>query len=348
MNFRNHIISCNCTVKDALVRLNELAYDAIIFITDEGDTLLGSITDGDIRRGFIRGLDFETHIIEYAQLNPKFIQQSNYDLKTIVNLRQNELISVFPVLNDERKIINIINFKHQQSYLPIDAVLMAGGKGERLRPLTDEIPKPLLPVGGKPILEHNIDRLKHFGIDDIWISLGYKGSHIQDYFQDGNNKSIRIRYIREELPLGTAGALGLVDDWTHSTILLMNSDLLTNINYEDFYLYFLQSDADLAVVSIPYGVNIPYAVLELDENRVSSLREKPTYTYYSNAGIYLLKKDIIDLIPQSIPFNATDLIEKLIHEQKKVISYPFLGYWLDIGRHEDYIKAQENINYIKF
>lgn len=347
MNFSRHILTTKSNVREALIRLNALASDAILFIVDENSVLLGSITDGDLRRGFIRGLNFEAPILDFAQPSPKCIQQGAYDLKTIINLRNNNF-TIIPVVDDSKRIINVINFKHQQSYLPIDAILMAGGRGERLRPLTDETPKPMLPVGSKPIIEYNIDRLKHFGIDDIWISLGYKGNQIRQYLGNGLHKSIKINYVDESVPLGTAGALKLVESWSHTTVLLMNSDLLTNINYEDFFLHFTNTDADLAVVSIPYTVNVPYAVFELDDKHITSLKEKPTYTYYSNAGIYLMKKDVIDLIPVNRFFNATDLIEKLILENKRVISYPFLGYWLDIGRHEDYKKAQDNINFVKF
>lgn len=347
MNYKRHLLTKDSSVKEALIKLNDLASDAILFITDNSLTLLGSITDGDLRRGFIRGLNFDSPIIEFAQPNPKYIQQNNYDLKTIINLRENNF-SIFPIVDSNKRVINVVNFKHQKSYLPIDATIMAGGRGERLRPLTDTVPKPMLPVGDKPIIEHNIDRLKNYGIDDLWISLGYKGEQIENYFNDGSSKSIRIKYLHEKAPLGTAGALSLVNTWSHPTILLMNSDLLTNLDYEDLYLHFISSEADLAVVSIPYSINVPYAVFELENNRVLSLREKPTFTYYSNAGIYLMKREVIHLIPQNEHFNATDLIEQLIQKGRQVITYPFLGYWLDIGRHEDYRKAQENINFIKF
>ena len=206
----------------------------------------------------------------------------------------------------------------------------------------------MLKIGEKSILEHNIDRLASFGVDDIWLSVRYLGEKIEGYFGNGSRKGIRIKYVWENQPLGTAGALGLVDDFVHDYILMMNSDLLTNIDFEDFFLFFLNEDADLTVACIPYQVNIPYAVMETKDKKVTALKEKPTYTHFSNAGIYLMKKDVIDLIPKHNHFNATDLMESLIANNKNVVAYPLMGYWLDIGKPEDFIKAQQDIKQIKF
>lgn len=346
-HFTRHILHSSSTVKDALVRLNELASDAIVFVVKEDNELIGSLTDGDLRRGFIKGLDFETPLTDFIQSNPKFIQQGKYDLQQIVQLREKQF-TIFPVVDGENRIVNVVNFKKLKSYLPVEALIMAGGRGERLRPLTDDTPKPMLKVGDKPIIEHNIDRLKEFGIDDIWISLKYLGEQVESYFKDGSDKSIRINYIYENEALGTAGALALIDNWSHDTVLVMNSDLLTNINFEEFYLYFKENDADLAVACVPYQVNIPYAVMETEGNIVKGFKEKPTYTHYSNAGIYLMKRDVINQIPKNAFYNATDLMEELINKGKKVVSFPMICYWLDIGKHEDYKKAQEDIKHIKF
>lgn len=345
-NFAEHLLNIDQTVKEALKRLDELAADAILFLVDDKNKLIGSLTDGDLRRGFIKGLGFDDHLSQFIQPDPKFIEKGRYDLKSIIELRGKNFI-VFPVVNAEHQVVNAVNFRYQRSYLPVDAFIMAGGRGERLRPLTDLTPKPLLKVGNKPILEHNIDRLKSYGIDDIWISIKYLGEQIQEYFKDGQKKGIQINYINEEKALGTAGALSLVEDFVHENILLMNSDLLTNINLEDFFVFFEENDADFAVACIPYQVNIPYAVMETKDKAVIALKEKPTYTHYSNAGIYLFKKHLIDDIPKNTFFNATDFMEMLIKKEKKVISYPLMGYWLDIGKHEDYKKAQEDIKHLK-
>ena len=229
------------------------------------------------------------------------------------------------------------------------AVIMAGGKGTRLRPITFSIPKPLLPVGDKTIMGHNIDRLTEFGIDDFWFSVNYLGEKIQDFFGSGKQKNISISYVWENTPLGTIGAISKIDDLKHEDVLVTNSDILTNLDYEQFYLDFKNSKADLSIASIPYNVNVPYAVLEKDDNGlIKSFKEKPTYTYYSNAGIYLMKKSVLSLIPKNSFFNATDLIDLLITKNKKVVSFSVDGYWLDIGKHDDYKKAQIDIKKIKF
>lgn len=345
--FLRHITDINTPVREALKQLNNLASDAILFLVNDNNVLLGSLTDGDLRRGFIKGLGFENHLSEFIQPNPKYIQQGKYDLYEIIELRKKHF-SVFPVVNSRIQIINVVNFKHQKSYLPVDALIMAGGKGERLKPLTDTTPKPLLKIGEKPIIEHNIDRLASFGVDDIWLSVRYLGEQLENYFGDGSKKGIRVKYVWEDNPLGTAGALALVNDFVHDYILLMNSDLLTNIDFEDFFLFFKKEEADLAVACIPYQVNIPYAVMETDGKMVTGFKEKPTYTHYSNAGIYLMKKNTINLLPKNKYFNATDLMEKLINVGSKVVAYPLMGYWLDIGKHDDFVKAQIDIKQIKF
>lgn len=346
-HFSRHLVHKNASVKDALKLLDLLASDAILFLVDDASILIGSLTDGDLRRGFLKGLDFDSPLEHFIQTNPKFIQQGKYDIKEVIKLREKNF-SIFPVVDINKQVINVVNFKHQRSYLPVDALIMAGGRGERLKPLTDKVPKPLLLVGDKPIIEHNIDRLRSYGIDDVWISLKYLGDNILEYFKDGSEKSIRIKYVWEDNALGTAGALSLIDDFFHDYVLMMNSDLLTNIDFEDLFMYFLEHDADFAVACIPYQVNIPYAVMETSGNRVVGFREKPTYTHFSNAGIYIMKREVVTKVPKGEVFNATDLMEALIKEGKKVISYPLVGYWLDIGKHEDYQKAQVDIKQIKF
>ena len=345
--YRRHLIVKGSNIKQALQQLNELAADAILFVVTESDVLIGSLTDGDVRRGFLRGLGFENVVEEFIQANPKIIIKGHYDINDIIEFRERNF-RILPVVDNARKVTNIINFRFIKSYLPVDAVIMAGGKGERLKPLTDSTPKPLLKVGGQPIIEHNINRLIKFGIDDFWLSIRYLGDQLVSFFGDGARKNVNIEYVREDIPLGTIGALSKVKNFRHDFILLTNSDILTNLDYEDFFLEFIRSGADVSVVTIPYSINIPYAVLETTNGHVVSLKEKPTYTYFSNGGIYLMKRSVIDFIPKDTFFNATDLMEKLITDGLKVHSYPLRGYWLDIGKPEDFLQAQEDIKHIKF
>jgi dTDP-glucose pyrophosphorylase len=343
--FKDHLIIEGSSLKDALQKLNELAPDPILFVVDYNDKLIGSLTDGDVRRGLLNNYTVFSQIDEIIQPNPRYIKKGENDIHKIISYR-NDFFRIIPVVDEKMHVINVINFRTVKSYLPIDAVIMAGGRGERLQPLTNSTPKPLLKIGDKPIIEHNIDRLSSFGIDDIWISVRYLGEQIEEYFGTGQDKNVRFNYIWENEPLGTIGAISKNINFEHDYILVTNSDLLTSIDYENFFLDFIKQQADFAVLTIPYQVNIPYAVLETREGRIESLKEKPTFTYYSNGGVYLMKKEMINYIPKNSYFNATDLIEILIKENYKVISYPYSGYWLDIGRHEDYLKAQEDIKYI--
>jgi dTDP-glucose pyrophosphorylase len=345
--FSKHLISENAKVIEALPMLDSLGADAILFVVKDENILLGSLTDGDIRRGLIKGKSIEQKVTEFIQGNPKCIVKNDYNLADIIEYRKNNY-KIIPVIDQDKKIVNIINFRLIKSYLPVDAIVMAGGRGERLKPLTDTTPKPLLKVGDKPIIEHNLNRLISFGVDDFWITLKYLGEQIKDHFKNGEEQGVHIHYIIEKEPLGTVGAARQAIGLKHETVLITNSDLLTNIDYEDFYLHFVNSKADFSVVTIPYSITIPYAVLETNNEEVISFKEKPTYTYFSNGGIYLMKKEVLEMIPADQFFNTTDLMERLISKGKKVVSYPHRGYWLDIGKHEEYQKAQEDIKHIKF
>jgi len=346
-HYKEHLITTGTSIRESLPVLDRLAKDAILFVTDDDDKLLGSLTDGDIRRGLMKEVTIDRPVDDIIQPNPKFIRKGEYDIDKIIRFREQNF-KVVPILNEQNRIINVINFNHIKSYLPVDTVIMAGGKGTRLKPLTDGTPKPLLEVGDKPILEHNIHRLSLYGIDDFWITLNYLGDQIENHFGNGNGRNLQIEYVWEKEPLGTAGAMANITNFRHDYILLTNSDILTNLDYEDFFLRFLEEEADMAVVTIPYKVDVPYAVMETSNGHVMSFKEKPTYTYYSNGGIYLLKKGIVNTIPHNRYFDATDLMESLIKSGKKVLSYPLNGYWLDIGKPEDFEKAQQDIKTMKF
>jgi dTDP-glucose pyrophosphorylase len=346
-SYKEHLILSGSSVKQALGVLNELSQDAILFVVDEKNRLIGSLTDGDVRRGLLNDFELGSKIDEIIQSNPRFIRKGNYNIQKIIEYRDEDY-RVIPVLDENDVVINVINFRFLKSYLPVDAVIMAGGRGQRLQPLTDVTPKPLLKVGDKPIMEHNLNRLAMYGIDDFWVSLRYLGEQIEAYFGSGMKNNVNIEYIWENEPLGTIGAVAQISSFQHDYILVTNSDLLTNIDYEQFFLEFISHDADLAVLTIPYQVAIPYAVLETEKGEVKSFKEKPTYTYYSNGGIYFMKKAITQIIPPNKFYNATDLMEDLIKQNKKVISFPFSGYWLDVGNHEDFEKAQIDVNIIKF
>lgn len=341
--YKDHLILSGSSIEKALSLLNKLSQDAIIFVVEENHKLIGALTDGDVRRGLLKGVDIKSNVNDIIEKKPKYIFYDEKNIQKIIDFRENGF-KIIPIVNKELKVINIINFRIVKSYLPIDAVVMAGGKGKRLRPLTSVLPKPLLKVGEKSIIEHNLDRLSMFGIENLWISINYLGEQIEKHL-DSNPK---IKFVKEKKPLGTIGAISKIKDFKSDYILVTNSDLLTNINYEEFFLEFIKQDADFAVLTIPYQVDIPYAVLETLNGEVTSFKEKPKYTYYANGGVYLMKRKILDFIPKNTFYNTTDLMEKLIQNNSKIISFPFTGYWLDIGKHEDFEKAQKEIYKINF
>jgi dTDP-glucose pyrophosphorylase len=345
--FKEHLIKSKTTIKEALKQLDELAEDATLFVVDEFDKLLGSITDGDIRRGLLKNINIENDIDEIIHSKPKYIRKGDYNIEKIIKYRQ-EFYKIIPILNEKDEIINIINFRFCLSYLPLDVVIMAGGRGQRLQPLTDNTPKPLLKLADKPIIEYNIDRLSKFGISKFWITINYLGEQIQNYFGCGTHKNISIEYIKETQALGTIGSAAMINNFGHDYVLITNSDLITNIDYEQFFNDFILNNADMSVLGIPYQVAIPYAILDTDNNKIKSFKEKPTYTYYANGGIYLMKKAMLSHIPKGIFFNSTDLIEKLIGMNYHVISYPFSGYWLDVGKHDDFEKAKKDVLNMEF
>ena len=344
-DFREHLISKEAHLRDALAQFNKLASDAILFVIDDFGRLLGSVTDGDVRRGLLKGKGVEEPVENFVQPHPKSIDKACYSLKEIIKLREQNF-NVLPVLDNDRRIINVLNFRFQKSYLPLDALVMAGGRGSRLRPMTDTVPKPLLRVGDKSIIDHNIDRLRAFGIDDFYISVRYLGEQLEAHYKNKGLSGTHVNIVWEEKALGTLGAASLIEDFHHDYVLITNSDILTTLDYEDFFLDFLSEEADMSVATIPYQVNVPYAVMETSNNNVVSFKEKPTYTYYSNGGIYIVKKELLKKIPKNKFYNATDLMESVIKDGGKLISYPIRQYWLDIGKPEDFAKAQMDIKHL--
>jgi dTDP-glucose pyrophosphorylase len=342
-SYNKYILQDSVSIQVAMQKLDLLAIDATIFVVDKENKFVGTITDGDIRRGLMNNLNLNSPLISFVQHNAKYVTIDNIDCNMIMNFRNSGIKSI-PILDKEKTIVDVINFRSQITLLPVDAVIMAGGIGARLRPLTLETPKPLLKVGGVPIIEHNVNRLKFFGVKSISLTLRYLGSQIEEYFECNN--FLGMNYVYEDEPLGTLGAITLIDSFQNDTILVMNSDLLTKIDFEDFYLFFKNQSADILVASIPYNVDVPYAVLETKEGVITKIKEKPTYSYYSNAGIYLVKRAILENIPRNIIYNATDLIQDLIDSGKNVVSYPLREYWLDIGKMEDFNKAQVDYNQI--
>lgn len=339
-DYKRYLLSDTATIKEALIALDKNSDDILtLIVVNQNGCMVGSITDGDVRRGLIKGSSLNDNITSVMHTSFKFIDADNKDVSLIKELKEKG-IKLLPFLNKDGKVEKVYSLKKMSSILPIDAVIMAGGKGERLRPLTLATPKPLLKVGDKCIIDYNVDSLINFGVENISVTVNYLGEQLEEHYKE-KRSNIQVKCVREPKYLGTMGSVKFVDSFVNDTVLVMNSDLFTNIDYEDFYLHFLENDADMAVAAVPYSVNIPYGIFELTGREIQGIKEKPTYNYYANAGVYLIKKELFDLIPNDTYFNATDLIELLISNGLKVVRFPLTGYWIDIGKPADYQKAQE-------
>jgi len=342
----NIIINKDAILKDALVKLDDNPQMQTLMVEDD-NKIIGTVTDGDIRRGLISGLSKGNSISEFMLTSFTFLTRGKYEQDKIEFIKAKK-IEIVPVLNQNGTLFRIINFKKVKTILPIDAVIMAGGVGTRLMPLTKNTPKPMLKIGDKPIMEYNVDLLISYGISHLTLSVNYLKEVIEDYYKDGAAKELKISYVTENEPLGTIGAVKQIKEFHNDYILVMNSDLLTNINLEQMFSELAINNADMIMATTDYKVQIPYGVVESNKNQIIALKEKPTYTYYSNAGIYIFKKELIDLIPSNTFFNATDFLDKLLKENKKILHYSINNYWLDIGKHVDFEKAQKDVNNIRF
>ena len=341
-----HLFPQNKTLLEALAAINSLAPDPLVlFVVDDEQRMVGTLTDGDSRRALVAGASVNDRAEKIMHRGFNFMHVE--DIRNVKEIRrQKELkMALVPVLDKENHIIDIINLEKYKTRLPVDAVIMAGGKGERLRPLTEKTPKPLLPVGDKAIIDHNVDRLISYGVNHISVTVNYLKEQIEEHYQAPRN-GVLIQTVREPKFLGTIGSIKFVPHFYNETVLLMNSDIFTNIDYEDFYMHFQQHDAEMSVAAIPYNVSIPYGILDLEGRNIQGLIEKPKYTYYANAGIYLIKKSALNMIPEDTFFNATDLVEKLIEEDKKVIRYPLNGTWIDVGNPQEYEKANDLVKHL--
>lgn len=346
MNLDNILILEDQPIINALKKLNEIrdVSRLILFVKDKENKVIGSLTDGDIRRSLADEANLEKKVGEICNKQFIFDEETSGFLDLSQYRKKN--IKILPLLNQQKELVRIIDLEKTKSTLPLECMIMAGGRGKRLSPLTDTIPKPMLPLGEKPIIEHNIDRLISFGIKKFYISVKYLGEQIQEYFGDGSNKGVKIEYIWEDKPLGTAGALALVENFGTENVLLMNSDLFTNVDFEDLYLDMITNKADMAVASTEYKVDVPYAVFETDKDRVTNFKEKPSYVYHSNAGIYILNKFLIKRIPKNEFYDITTLMETLVQKGGKLIHSPIVGFWIDIGKPVDYKQAQEFVKHL--
>lgn len=344
----NTVMFKDSSIRNALIELNknsESNQPLVLFVVNEDNHLLGSLTDGDIRRFLVNGGNIDESITLAMNTNCRYIFSSVNNVYELRKLKQTG-IKIVPIINGDHVILGICNLQHYKNLLPVDAILMAGGKGIRLRPLTETTPKPLLSVGDKPIIDYNIESLLENGIKHISVTVNYLHEQLEEHFSEPVN-GIKVDCIREPQFLGTMGATQFVPKFYNDVVLVMNSDLFTNIDYEDFYLHFKEHDADMSVAAVPYSVSVPYGIFDLDGRNIRGVKEKPVYNYFANAGIYLIKRELLENMPKNTFYNATDLMNDAVAAGRTVIRYPITGYWLDIGSHEEYNKANELVKHIK-
>lgn len=343
-----HLISKDKTLLEALSQINSIHNEPLVlFIVDDDCRMLGTLTDGDSRRALIAGASVTDQISKVMHRDFNYLTKGvDYDVRHLHEQKQMKMHLV-PILDNDKHIIDIIDLERYTTKLPIDAVIMAGGKGERLRPLTEKTPKPLLKVGDKCIIDYNVDNLIKCGVEHISVTVNYLKEQLEGHYEQPRN-GVKVQTVREPKFLGTIGGLQFVPKFYHDTVLLMNSDLFTNIDFEDFFLHFEEHQADMSAVAIPYSISVPYGIFDIQGQRdIHGILEKPTYNYYANAGIYLIRREMLEkYIPQDAFFNATDFMEKLIAEGRKIIRFPLSGYWIDIGNKQEYAKAQDLVKHL--
>ena len=338
-DYKNLILKENSTIKEALKIIDSGAMK-IALIVDEKKRLIGTLSDGDIRRGFLNNLHLEDSIESIIFKNPTVCSIDDTKEK-ILEVALAKKVYQMPIINDDgillgiEEVDNLIKPKAKKNVV----VLMVGGLGTRLRPLTNDTPKPLLKVGNKPILETIIESFSRYGFKDFILSINYKSEMFENYFGDGSTLGVNITYIHERKRLGTAGALSLMQGKLQEDFFVMNGDLLTNINFDYLLKFHKESDAKATMCVREYDFQVPYGVVDIADGVVKSIVEKPIHKFFVSAGVYMLSPSTLSNIPKDTFYDMPTLFEKLIKLEEKTVSFPLREYWLDIGRIEEYEKA---------
>ncbi|MDT8447544.1 MAG: nucleotidyltransferase family protein [bacterium] len=319
----------------------------IALVVDEQNHLLGTITDGDIRRAFLRGVQLDSGIQEVMNPQPTTarIESTKGELLALMNAKS---LRHIPLLNEQGVLVGLEIFKELLTPEKRDnwVVLMVGGLGTRLRPLTDDTPKPLLKVGNKPILETIVEQFLEYGFHRFYFCVNYQSEKIVQHFGDGSRWGAEIRYVEEQNRMGTAGALGLLPERPQEPVVVMNGDLLTKANFSHL-LDFLEDNQALGVMCVrEYDFQVPYGVVNLKDHQITSIDEKPTHRFFVNAGIYALSPEALELIPPDRFFDMPELFGLMIAQQKPALAFPMREYWMDIGQIDDFHKARSEFDQI--
>ncbi|MCF8483296.1 MAG: nucleotidyltransferase family protein [Rhodospirillum sp.] len=350
MPWRQNLLSMNATIQEAAKTLQNTKLKLLI-VVDSEDRLKGTITDGDIRRGIIRGLEMTSPVTEIMTTTP-FKTHPGDDPEALAALMRREECLHVPVVDEHDRVVgmeSLLNLKGHAvvsgSDLPV--LLLAGGLGTRLMPLTENCPKPMLRVAGRPILQIILEQFIKHGFGRFFISVNYLADQVSDHFGDGSAWGVSIEYLREDKPMGTAGPLSLLPDLGNMPLVMMNGDLLTQVNFNDM-LSFHREHKSLVTVGVrKYDFTVPFGIVETEGHRIHGIVEKPTYSFFVNGGIYVVSPEFIKSVPRIAPSDMPDRIGDAMNTERGVHAFPIHEYWLDIGRRDDFDLAQEEYE-IKF
>ncbi len=350
LRWKKTLLHENCSIKQALEIINNEALRIAIVVNQE-NKLQGVVSDGDIRRGLLNDLTLNDPVSLVMNQTPIRAKLGTSKDVLIKMMEEKQILSI-PLVDGNEQVVGLetLHGALKKKEYPHPVFIMAGGFGTRLRPLTDECPKPMLNVGGKPILETLICRFIQAGFSNFYISTHYMPEQIHSYFGDGSKFGIRITYVHEDQPLGTGGALGLLpDDLPQDLPLIMiNGDVLTKVDFERLLEFHLENDADATMCVREYDYQIPYGVISNEGNKVTKMVEKPTQRYFVNAGIYAVSPRVIKSVPKNHKIDMPTLLERHMKRREKVLMFPVHEYWLDIGRMDDFQRAQSDIQALGF
>jgi len=320
---------------------------AIALVLDEDGRLQATVTDGDIRRAILNQTDLDRPILNLFENTPPALGRGpvtapqGTSSEELLRLMSEFGIRHIPIVDSSDRVleISLLSDLIQNQQLPVTAVVMAGGRGSRLRPLTENLPKPMLPLAGRPVMELIIEQLKKAGIRQVNLTTHFQSKVIHNHFGDGRSFGVDIDYVEEDQPLGTAGSLSLLQE-SNDPLLVINGDILTKVDFRAMVDFHHEHEAEMTVAVRPHEVQIPYGVVETDGAIITGITEKPTIQNFINAGIYLLNPNVRRLVPEGEKYDMPDLIQRLINEGRCVASFPVHEYWLDIGQLDDYEQAQ--------
>ena len=335
------LVDLEATVRDTVTAIDRGTVGLALLVDAEG-RLLATFTDGDVRRAMLAGIDLDASVsalFERREGDPLTLHPGA-TASELLELMSRHSLRHMPLIDDAGRPVGlaVLDDLVDETALPLRAMVMAGGFGKRLGELTQALPKPMLPVGGRPLLERIIGQLRTAGVDRVHVTTHYKPEEIVGHFRDGSDFGVQIEYVNEAEPLGTAGAIGLIADDEHP-LLVLNGDIVTDVDFRALLDFHTEHEADMTVGVWPYEVQVPYGLVETDGVRVTGIREKPVIRSFVNAGIYLLGSELCRSIPSGEHLDMTDLIERAVAEGSRVISFPLREYWLDIGELEAYERA---------